>query len=85
MLSILTLECVSLLLLLLLLLRLLLGLVMALDHDQIVIAVRGDHHVVHLARHSQKCQVVLRVQVSNQTASSYGKLRKTDSIGGSFS
>ena len=36
-----------------------------LDHDQIVVAIRCDHHIVHLAGDSQESQIVLRVQVSH--------------------
>ena len=69
----------SLLLLLLLLLLLFLGLV-ALDNNQEVVAVWGDHHVVNFARDSQESQIVLWVQIAHQTASGYRELTQAHCV-----
>ena len=75
-----TFHYLSLLLLLLLLLLLFLSLFTALDHDQIVIAIRCYHHVIDFAGDSQESEIVLRIEVADQTSSSYRKLWQTNRV-----
>ena len=67
-----------------LLLGLLLGLVVTLDDDEVVVAVRSYHHIVDFAGHPQEGQIVLGVQVAHQTPSSYCQLRKPHRVLGCF-
>ena len=58
----------------------LLFIVVALDDDQIVVFVRGDHHVVYFASHAQEGQVVLGVQVPDETPRGDGQLGQPDGV-----
>ena len=70
----------SLVLLLLLLLSGCLILLLALNDDQVVVPIWSDHDIVPLASHSEECQVVFGVKITDERASSYGQLRKSDSV-----
>ena len=69
-------------LLLSLLLVLLFVLIVALDYDQVVVFVRRYHHVVYFASHAQESEIVLGVEIADQTASGYRQLRQAHCVGG---
>ena len=63
-----------------LLLSVLLFIVVALHHDQIVVLVRGDHHVMDLAGDAEESQIVLGIQVANEASCRDGQFRQPDGV-----
>ena len=54
----------------------------ALHDDQVVVPIRCYHHVVDFAGDSQEGQIVLRVEITDQTASRYRQLGQSDGVAG---
>mmetsp|Transcript_9192 Transcript_9192/g.12532 ORF Transcript_9192/g.12532 Transcript_9192/m.12532 type:complete len:83 (-) Transcript_9192:73-321(-) len=55
---------------------------MALDDDKVVVLIGGDHHVVDFASDTEEGEVVLGVEVADETASGYGQLGEAHGVGG---
>ena len=58
----------------------LLLIVVALHHDQIVVLVRGNHHIVDLAGDAKESQVVLGIKVANEASCRDGQFRQPDGV-----